>query len=86
MQWDWFAPVKLEIVGKSLENRVGGGVPNTRGRPDMGIFSILRTRDLEIYLFNPPEICVGVAPHALVCAKKFWCDGVALRARNLEKT
>ena len=25
---------------------------------------------LEIYPTNPPEICVGVAPHALVCAKK----------------
>ena len=29
---------------------------------------------------------MGVALHALVCAKKFWADGDALRARKVEKT
>ena len=39
---------------------------------------------LENYPTNSAEICAEVVPHALVCAKNVWCDGVALRARNLE--
>ena len=35
------------------------------------------TRDLEIYITNPPETCTGVVPHALVCAKKVSADGIA---------
>ena len=35
-----------------------------------GIFSIFHTLMLEIYTTNPPEICVGVAPHASVSAKQ----------------
>ena len=38
---------------------------------------------LEIYATDPPEICVGVAPHALVCAKKIWCNGICFRARKV---
>ena len=52
----------------------------------MGNFPILETLMLEIYITNPPEICVRVAPHAIVPAKKFWADGVALRARKVGKT
>ena len=40
-------------------------------------FLIFHTRDLEIYITNPPETCTGVVPHALVCAKKVSADGVA---------
>ena len=49
---------------------------------DFEIFSIFHTRDLEIYITNPPEICAGVVPHALVCATKFW--GIVLTP-NYEK-
>ena len=52
----------------------------------MGNFPILETLMLEIYITNQPEICVGVAPNALVCAKNFWADGVALRTRKVEKS
>lgn len=46
-------------------------------------FPIFHTRDLENYFTNPPEICVGVVSHALVCAKTFWDIGAALRAFEL---
>ena len=39
---------------------------------DFEIFSFFHTRDLEIYITNPPETCTGVVSHALVCAKKIW--------------
>ena len=51
----------------------------------MGNFPILETLMLEIYITNPPEICVRVVPHALVCANFFWADGVALRASKVGK-
>ena len=43
-------------------------------------FSILWSLMLENCLRDRPEICVGVRPHALVCAKKFSATGLALRA------
>ena len=49
---------------------------------DFENFSFFHTRDLEIYITNPPETCTGVVPHALVCATKFW--GIVLTP-NYEK-
>ena len=67
------APVKWEIVGKPLENRrksLENCGSRRRRRPSVGNFSILCALMLEIYETDLPEICVGVVPHALVCAKK----------------
>ena len=51
---------------------------------DFENFSIFHTRDLEIYITNPPETCAGVVPHALVCAKKCW--GIVLTPNYFKST
>ena len=51
-----------------------------RQHPVYENFLIFHTRDLEIYLTNPPETCSRVSPYALVRAKTFWGIGVAFRA------
>ena len=58
-------PRKSRKIGAPEGGGTGGG-----GR-SFGNFSIFHSFVLEIYITNPPEICVGVSLDTLVCAKKY---------------
>ena len=65
-------PRKSRKIGAPHRGSTAGG-----GR-SFEFFSIYFIRDLEIYITNPPEICVGVSLDTLVCTKKYGTNWTRL--------